>query len=162
MAGQNTLTFTDGSFDQDVLRSEVPVLVDFWAEWCGPCRQMAPTIDVVAQEYAGKLKVGKLDVDSNINTAGRYNIRGIPTLLLFKEGRVVEQRVGAVGKAEVVRMVEAHVGAEKLKVKVGEPDGDSNINTAGRYTIRGIPTLLLFKEGRVVEQRVGAVGKSEC
>ena len=111
--GQNTLTFTDGSFDQDVLRSEVPVLVDFWAEWCVPCRQMGPTIDVVAQEYAGKLKVGKLDVDSNINTAGRYNIRGIPTLLLFKEGRVVEQRVGAVGKSEVVRMLEAHVPQEK-------------------------------------------------
>ena len=109
MAGQNTLTFTDADFDRDVLRSEVPVLVDFWAEWCGPCRQMAPTIDVVASEYAGKLKVGKLDVDSNGSTAMRYNIRGIPTLLLFKEGRVVEQRVGAVGKSEVLKMIDAHV-----------------------------------------------------
>jgi thioredoxin len=109
MAGQNTLTFTDASFDQDVLRSEVPVLVDFWAEWCGPCRQMAPTIDVVASEYAGKAKVGKLDVDSNGNTAMRYNIRGIPTLLLFKGGNVVEQRVGAIGKADVQKMLEPHL-----------------------------------------------------
>ena len=109
MAGLNTLTFTDADFDRDVLGSEVPVLVDFWAEWCGPCRMMAPTIDTVAVEYAGKLKVGKLDVDSNGGTAMRYNIRGIPTLLLFKDGRVVEQRVGAVGKSEVVKMLSAHV-----------------------------------------------------
>lgn len=109
MAGQNTLTFTDADFDQNVLRSEVPVLVDFWAEWCGPCRMMAPTIDVLATEYAGKVKVGKLDVDSNGGTAMRYNIRGIPTLLLFKDGHVVEQRVGAVGKSEVQKMLESHV-----------------------------------------------------
>ena len=111
MAGQNTLTFTDGSFDRDVLQSDAPVLVDFWAEWCGPCRMMAPTIDAVANDYAGKVKVGKVDVDSNGDTAMRYNIRGIPTLLLFKGGRVVEQRVGAVGKSEVQKMLDAHVTA---------------------------------------------------
>ncbi len=109
MAGQNILTFTDASFDQEVLRSDVPVLVDFWAEWCGPCRQMAPTIDTLATEYAGKAKVGKLDVDANGNTAMRYNIRGIPTLLLFKNGQVVEQIVGAVGKSQVQRILDAHV-----------------------------------------------------
>ena len=109
MAGINTLTFTDAGFDLEVLRSDVPVLVDFWAEWCGPCRQMAPTIDLVATEYAGKVKVGKLDVDSNNATATRYNVRGIPTLLLFKGGAVVEQRVGAIGKSEVLKMLEAHV-----------------------------------------------------
>jgi thioredoxin 1 len=109
MVSQHIATFSDSSFDEEVLRSDVPVLVDFWAEWCGPCRMMAPTIDVVAKEYAGKLKVGKLDVDSNGNTAMRYNIRGIPTLLLFKGGHVVDQRVGAVGKSEVVKMIDPHV-----------------------------------------------------
>ncbi|MDX2154702.1 MAG: thioredoxin [Bryobacteraceae bacterium] len=111
MAGDNTLTFTDASFDQDVLNSEVPVLVDFWAEWCGPCRMMSPTIDQFASETTGKVKVGKLNVDDNSGTAARYNIRGIPTLLLFKGGRVVEQRVGAVGKSELQRMVENHIEA---------------------------------------------------
>jgi thioredoxin len=109
MAGNNTLNFTDTAFDQDVLNSEVPVLVDFWAPWCGPCRAMAPTVDAVADEYAGKVKVGKLNTDDNPGTASRYQIRGIPTLLLFKGGKVVDQRVGALGKPEVKKMLDTHV-----------------------------------------------------
>jgi thioredoxin 1 len=109
MAGQNTLTFTDTAWDTDVLNANVPVLVDFWAEWCGPCRMMGPTVDAVADSYSGKVKVGKLNVDENPSSAMRYNIRGIPTLLLFKGGQVVEQRVGAAGKAELEKMLEAHI-----------------------------------------------------
>ena len=109
MAGDNTLNFTDTAFDQDVLNSEVPVLVDFWAPWCGPCRAMAPTVDSVADEYAGKLKVGKLNTDDNPGTAMRYQIRGIPTLLLFKGGKVVDQRVGAMGKPDLKKMLDPHL-----------------------------------------------------
>ncbi len=110
MAVANIITIQDTNFDKEVLSSDVPVLVDFWAEWCGPCKMMAPTVDQIATEYAGKVKVAKLDVDENGGTAMRYNIRGIPTLLLFKDGRVVEQRVGAVGKSEVVKMLTPHIG----------------------------------------------------
>lgn len=109
MAGQNTVTFTDSNFDQEVLTSEVPVLVDFWAEWCGPCRMMTPTVDAIATDYNGKLKVGKLNVDENNQTAMRFQVRGIPMLLLFKGGKVVDQRVGAMGKNEVQKMIDAHV-----------------------------------------------------
>src|ERR1700750_3031327 len=109
MAGNETVEFSGSTFAQDVLSSDVPVLVDFWAEWCGPCRMMGPTVDQVATEYAGKIKVGKLDVDSNQGTAMRYGIRGIPTLLLFKGGKIVDQKVGAIGKPEFQRMLEAHL-----------------------------------------------------
>jgi thioredoxin 1 len=107
MAG--TTTLTDQNFDAEVLQSETPVLVDFWAVWCGPCKMIAPVVEEIAGEYAGKLKVGKLDVDNNNSTAARYNIRGIPTLLLFKGGNVVDQIVGAVGKSQIRKTIDAHV-----------------------------------------------------
>jgi thioredoxin 1 len=110
MAGANTIEFNDASFDTDVLKADVPVLVDFWAEWCGPCRQMTPTIDALATDYAGRVKIGKLNVDHNNGTASRYNVRGIPTILLFKGGQVVDQKVGALPKSELTKMIDAHLG----------------------------------------------------
>ncbi len=109
-AASQTLHFTDGAFDQEVLNSEVPVLVDFWAPWCGPCKAMSPTVDALAAEYAGKIKIGKMNTDENPATAMRFQVRGIPTLLLFKGGKVVDQRVGAWPKAELKKMLDPHAG----------------------------------------------------
>ena len=109
MAGQNTQTFTEAAFDADVLNAATPVLVDFWAEWCGPCRMLGPTIDAVADDFAGKAKVGKLNVDQEMGIAQRYNIRGIPALLLFKGGKVAGQLVGAVPKAEIEKLLNSHL-----------------------------------------------------
>jgi len=101
---------TDANFSQEVLKSDKPVLIDFWAEWCGPCKMIAPVVEELANEYQGKLKVGKIDVDSNQNVAGQYGIRSIPTLLVFKGGRVVDQIVGAVPKKILAEKVSKHLG----------------------------------------------------
>jgi thioredoxin 1 len=125
MSGVNTQTFTDATWDSEVLNSEVPVLVDFWAEWCGPCRMMSPTVDAIADAYAGRVKVGKLNVDDNGATGMRYNVRGIPTLLLFKGGKVVEQKVGAVGKSDLQKMLDAHVSAAAIPIKPAAAEAKS-------------------------------------
>lgn len=107
MAGPSTLTLTDANFEQQVLQSDVPVLVDFWAEWCGPCRAIAPSIDEIAQEFAGRAKVGKVDIDSNQQTAVKYGIQSIPTLLIFKGGQVAGKLVGGRAKKQIADAVTA-------------------------------------------------------
>jgi len=105
----NTIELTAQTFDSDVLKSDVPVLVDFWAEWCGPCRMLAPTIDALAEELDGKAVIAKLDVDSNPNVPGNFGVRSIPALLVFKGGQLVDQTIGVQSKDALKRLLERHM-----------------------------------------------------
>ena len=106
---ENTATLTDGNFDASVIKSSVPVLVDFWAEWCGPCRMIAPTVEALATDYNGQVTIGKLNVDDNPNTAMQFGVRSIPTLLLFKGGEVVESIVGLTDKTRLQALLDRHL-----------------------------------------------------
>jgi len=103
---QNALEFTSDNFQSEVLESDKPVLVDFWAEWCGPCKMLSPTIDALAGEYFGKVSIGKLNVDNDAEVASQYGIRSIPCLLFFKDGKVEKQIVGAIDKSEIASILD--------------------------------------------------------
>jgi thioredoxin 1 len=105
MASDKVLSFGDDNFDAEVLKATQPVLVDFWATWCAPCKAIAPVIDTLADEYDGQVKIGKVNVDDNPGTPGKYGVRGIPTIILFKDGKVVDQVVGAVPKAQLEALI---------------------------------------------------------
>ncbi len=110
MASPDVVTLEDGTFDREVLKSDVPVLVDFWAVWCGPCKAIAPAVEEVARDFKGKVKVGKLDVDHHQQVPQKYGIRSIPTLLVFKGGRVVDTIIGAAPKSKIVDSVRKAMG----------------------------------------------------
>jgi thioredoxin 1 len=100
---------SDAAFEQEVLQSQLPVLVDYWAEWCGPCKMIAPILDDIAKEYAGRLKVAKLNIDDNQQTPPKYGIRGIPTLMLFKNGNVEATKVGALSKSQLTAFIDSNI-----------------------------------------------------
>lgn len=105
----NIIYVTDSSFDADVLKSNQPVLVDFWAEWCGPCKMIAPILEEVSKEYQGKITIAKMDVDANQAVPAQFGIRGIPTLILFKDGQVAAQKVGALAKGQLTSFIDSNI-----------------------------------------------------
>jgi len=106
---EKIIHITDDSFEQEVLQSNTPVLVDYWAEWCGPCKMIAPILDDVSKDYQGRLKIAKMNVDENRDVPAKYGIRGIPTLMLFKDGQLAATKVGALSKAQLTAFIDSHL-----------------------------------------------------
>lgn len=109
MSNEPIITLSDASFEETVLKSKLPVLVDFWAEWCGPCKQLMPIVTELAKEYVGKITIGKLNVDENQATPAKYGVRGIPTLILFKDGKALATKVGALSKSQLAAFIDSHL-----------------------------------------------------
>ena len=109
MSNEKIIHITDDTFEQEVLQADTPVLVDYWAEWCGPCKMIAPALDQIATEYQGRLKVAKLNIDENQSTPPKYGIRGIPTLMLFKNGNVEATKVGALSKTQLAAFIDSNI-----------------------------------------------------
>lgn len=105
----NLASTTDASFEDDVLKSDIPTLVDYWAEWCGPCKMIAPVLEEIAQEYDGRIKICKLNIDDNAATPAKYGVRGIPTLMLFKNGNVEATKVGAISKSQMAAFIDSNI-----------------------------------------------------
>ena len=117
--GEHTIKVTDASFEQDVLQSSEPVVVDFWAEWCGPCRMIAPALEEISNELGEKVTVAKLNIDENPDVPGRYGVRGIPTMLLFKGGQPVAQKVGADPRSQIQQWLEAQLDSSASSAQAG-------------------------------------------
>ena len=106
---ENIVHVTDASFEADVISSKIPVLLDFWAAWCGPCKMIAPMLDELSNDYGGRIKICKIDVDDNPTTPNKFNVRGIPTLIIFKDGNVEATKVGALSKAQLIEFIESSI-----------------------------------------------------
>ena len=149
--------FSEANFEDEVLKSDIPVLVDFWATWCGPCRMIAPIIDQLSTELAGKIKVGKVDVDANNGLAATYGVRTIPTLLIPV---LVDFWATWCGPCRMIAPIIDQLSTELAgKIKVGKVDVDANNGLAATYGVRTIPTLLIIKDGEIMDTMVGASSK---